>query len=294
MRNFSKLVGRVLCSWAVGVAVSSGAAHAATAPAISAASWLVLDGDSRQVLAEHNADQRRDPASLTKLLTAYVVFDALKRNTLSWDESVAVKASEISQVAGDEARMHLKPGQQAKVKDLVRGLIVASANDAAVVLADRVGTSATGFARLMNDSASRLGMKDSHFISPSGITTPNHYTTARDLSRLALRLTTEFPEYYAYSSQQEFSYGDFSKRNKNTLLALDPSVDGLKTGHTKAAGWCIVATATRKQAGSRTSRRIFAVVLGAPSEKQRISDAQSLIHYGYSLLENASSGKTGR
>lgn len=293
MRSFSNLVGRVLRSWAVGVAISSTAAHAAIPPTISAASWLVLDGDSGRVLAEYNADQRRDPASLTKLLTAYVVFDAIKRNALSWDESVAVSASEVSQVAGDEARMYLRAGQLAKVKDLLRGLIVASANDAALVLADRVGSNTTGFAKLMNDSARHLGMKDSHFISPSGISTPNHYTTARDLSLLALRLTADFPEYYAYSSQQEFSYGDFSKKNKNALLVLDPSVDGLKTGHTKAAGWCIVATATRKQAGSRTSHRVFAVVLGAPTDKQRISAAQSLIQYGYSLLENTSSGKTG-
>ncbi|MCI4002193.1 D-alanyl-D-alanine carboxypeptidase [Dickeya dianthicola] len=278
----------ILLSWIVSLtAAFVPSANAAAQPAVAAASWLVLDGESGQVLAEHNADERRDPASLTKLMTAYVVMDALKRKALSEEEFITVSASDISPVASDEARMYLKAGQRAKVKDLLRGLIVASANDAAAVLANRVGTNANGFARLMNDVAFRLGMKNSHFVTSSGVTTPNHYTTARDLSRLALKLTADFPEYYSFSSQQLFSYGGFSKRNKNSLLALDSSVDGLKTGHTQAAGWCIVATAKRRLSGSSTPRRVFAVVLGAPTDKQRIVFARQLLEYAFNLIEKS-------
>lgn len=276
----------ILLSWIVSLtAAFVPTANAAPQPAVIAASWLVVDGESGQILAEHNADERRDPASLTKLMTAYVVMDALKHQTLSLEESVAVSASDISEVAGDEARMYLQAGQRAKVRDLLRGLIVASANDAAVVLAKRVGTNVSGFARLMNDSAFRLGMKNSHFVTPSGVTTPNHYTTARDLSRLALKLTADFPEYYSFSSQQLFSYGGYSKKNKNALLAADSSVDGLKTGHTQAAGWCIVATAKRRLPGASAPRRVFAVVLGAPTDKERIASAHQLLEYGFHLIE---------
>lgn len=282
MRGVVNSVRSILLSWLVGsTAALAPAADAAAPPAVAAASWLVVDGESGRVLAEHNADERRDPASLTKLMTAYVVMEALKRGALSLDEAVTVSAADVGGVAGDEARMYLQAGQRAKVGDLLRGLIVASANDAALVLANRVGTNGPGFARLMNDSAFRLGMKNSHFVTSSGVTTPNHYTTARDLSQLALKLTADFPEYYALSSQQSFSYGGFSKKNKNSLLAFDSSVDGLKTGHTQAAGWCIVATAKRKLADSRVPRRAFVVVLGAPSDKQRISFAQQLLEYAF-------------
>lgn len=255
-------------------------------PTIQAVSWLVVDGESAQILAEHNADAQRQPASLTKLMTAYIVLRALRDGTLSRDEQVTVGASDVAEIGSDEARMYLVPGQRVAVKDLVRGLIVASANDAALVLAERVGGSLPGFEQMMNDTARQIGMQHTRFTTPSGITTPGNHSTARDLSTLALRLTRDFPEYYGYSSEQHFAYGKFEKRNKNWLLGMDPSVDGLKTGHTAAAGYCIVATASRPQQAPAMKRRVFAVVLGAPTASSRISGAARLLNDAFSSYKD--------
>lgn len=249
-------------------------------------SWIVVDGESGQTLVEHGADNERQPASLTKLMTAYVVFDALKHGTLSWDEKLLVNDADIDHVGNDEARMYLVPGQRVPVRELVQGLIAASANDAALVLAKRIGGSPAGFEQLMNATAHQLGMNHTHYSTPSGITTDGNYTTARDLSVLALRLTKDFPEYYTFSSEQHFAYGKFQKRNKNWLLGKDPSVDGMKTGHTQAAGFCIVATAKRKQTAPPMMRRVFAVVLGAPTANDRIAGAGSLLNYGFSAYRD--------
>ncbi|WP_254609854.1 D-alanyl-D-alanine carboxypeptidase family protein [Burkholderia lata] len=265
------------------------AAPAPVAPTIQAASWLVVDGESGQILAEHNADAERQPASLTKLMTAYIVLRALRNGTLGWDEKVTVGASDVAKVGSDEARMHLVPGQRIAVRNLVQGLIVASANDAALVLAERVGGSPAAFEQLMNDTARQIGMQHTRFTTPSGITTPGNHSTARDLSTLALRVTRDFPEYYGYSSEQHFSYGKFEKRNKNWLLGMDPSVDGLKTGHTAAAGYCIVATASRPQQAPAMKRRVFAVVLGAPTAAARISGAAQLLNYAFSSYKDYAS-----
>ncbi|AOJ71452.1 D-alanyl-D-alanine carboxypeptidase family protein [Burkholderia savannae] len=279
----------------VAACVAPGRAHARPTPQTSAVSWLVVDADSGTTLGEHNANARREPASLTKLMTAYLAFDALERGTLRWDETVAVSAGDIASVGSDEARMYLTPGQHVRVRDLVRGLIVASANDAALVLAKRIGGSPAGFAARMNDTARRLGMRDSHFVSPSGITTPDHYSTAHDLSILAQHLNRDFPAFYAFSSQRRFAYGTFSKTNKNRLLSTDPTVDGMKTGHTNAAGWCMVVTAERRIAGSRALHRVIAVLLGEPTEKQRLADAGKLLDWGFASLgggESAASTAT--
>ncbi|WP_260436316.1 D-alanyl-D-alanine carboxypeptidase family protein [Burkholderia sp. Bp9143] len=273
-------------------------AEAAPAPAppnIQAVSWLVVDGASEQILAEHNADAERQPASLTKLMTAYIALRALRDGTLGWDEKVMVRTSDVAEVGSDEARMYLVPGQRVTIKSLVQGLIVASANDAALVLAERVGGSLSGFEQLMNDTARQIGMQHTRFTTPSGITTPGNHSTARDLATLALRLTRDFPEYYGYSSKQHFSYGKFEKRNKNWLLGMDPSVDGLKTGHTAAAGYCIVATASRPQEAPAIKRRVFAVVLGAPTAAARISGAARLLNYAFSSYrDDAAAPSSGR
>jgi len=259
--------------------------HAAAAPSpdVHAVSWIVVDGESGQTLVEHDADIERQPASLTKLMTAYLALDALRRGTMQWDEKVTIDAADIGHVGNDEARMYLKPGQHVSVQALVQGLIAASANDAALVLARRIGGSPDGFERQMNAMAHRLGMNHTNYATPSGITTPGNTTTARDLSILALRLTKDFPEYYTFSSEQHFAYGAFRKRNKNWLLGKDPSVDGMKTGHTQAAGYCIVATAKRRQVSPPMTRRVFAVVLGAPTANDRISGAGKLLNYGFSV-----------
>ncbi|OXJ08582.1 peptidase M15 [Burkholderia sp. AU6039] len=275
-------------------ACSTALAEAAPAPApvpptIQAASWLVVDGESGQILAEHDADAERQPASLTKLMTAYIVLRALRDGTLDQDEKVTVGVSDVAEVGSDEARMYLVPGQRVTVRNLVQGLIVASANDAALVLAKRVGGSLAAFEQLMNDTARQIGMQHTRFTTPSGITTPGNHSTARDLSTLARRLTVDFPEYYGYSSKQHFAYGKFEKRNKNWLLGRDPSVDGLKTGHTAAAGYCIVATASRPQQAPAMTRRVFAVVLGAPTAAARISGAEQLLNYAFSSFKDYAS-----
>ncbi|MFM0740588.1 D-alanyl-D-alanine carboxypeptidase [Paraburkholderia xenovorans] len=277
---------RLVFQCAAIIGVMAGPIEAMAQPNISGPSWFLVDGESGQVLAEHNADTPRQPASLTKLMTAYLVLGALKQGTLRWDEQVTVSAEDVRQVGKDESRMYLVPGQKAYVRDLVRGLIVASANDAALVLAHRVGGSISEFEVSMNDMARHLGMTESHFATPSGVTTPGNYSTAHDLATLSIRLTADFPEYYQFSSQQHFSYGSFSKRNKNWLLSSDPSVDGLKTGRTQAAGWCIVATARRNQADPSLERRVFAVVMDSPSSAQRIADAHRLIEYAYGSFKD--------
>ncbi|CAB3733049.1 D-alanyl-D-alanine carboxypeptidase DacA [Paraburkholderia sediminicola] len=271
---------------ALSVAAAAGNAAARPPSDIRAVSWIVVDGESGQILVEHNADAERQPASLTKLMTAYIVLGALKRGTLRWDENVQVGAADVGEVGSDEAKMYLTPGQRVPVRELVRGLIAASANDAALVLAERVGGSLAGFEQLMNETARQLGMKHTHYSTPSGITTPGNYSTARDLSVLALRITKDFPEYYTFSSEQHFAFGRFEKRNKNWLLGKDPSVDGMKTGHTQAAGYCIVATAKRKQVAPPMTRRVFAVLLGAPTAGDRIAGAGSLLNYAFSAYKD--------
>ncbi|PRG98930.1 D-alanyl-D-alanine carboxypeptidase family protein [Burkholderia gladioli] len=249
--------------------------------AIHAAAWLVVDGESGRVLGEHDADAERQPASLTKLMTAYVVLDALRRGALRLDETLRVDGADLADLGQDEARMYLVAGRSVTVEDLVGGLIVASANDAAMVLARRVGGSRAGFEQRMNDTARRLGMTHTHYTTPSGITTPGNHSTARDLATLARRLTADFPVYYRYSARQQFVHGSFHKRNKNWLLGSAPGVDGLKTGHTQAAGYCIVATARRRQAAPPMARRVFAVVLGAPSASARIDAGRRLLDEAY-------------
>ncbi|MFM0303569.1 D-alanyl-D-alanine carboxypeptidase [Paraburkholderia sediminicola] len=268
------------------LAIVTGSAAAQPPSNIQASSWIAVDGESGQTLVEYNADTERQPASLTKLMTAYIVFDALKRGTMRWDEKLLVNAADIDQIGNDEAKMYLVPGQQVPVKKLVEGLIAASANDAALVLAERVGGSLAGFEQLMNSTARRLGMDHTHYSTPSGITTPGNYSTVRDLSTLALRITRDFPEYYVFSSEQHFAYGSFQKRNKNWLLGNDISVDGMKTGRTQAAGYCIVATAMRQQLSPPMKRRVFAILLGAPTASDRIVGAGSLLNYGFTAYKD--------
>ncbi|WP_082146332.1 D-alanyl-D-alanine carboxypeptidase family protein [Burkholderia pyrrocinia] len=280
------LFRRLLVTAGIASCLTAGGAAAQPPSDVQAVSWMVVDGESDQILVEHNADAERQPASLTKLMTAYLVLGALKRGAVRWDEKVQVGAAAIGEVGNDEAKMYLIPGQRVPVKALVRGLIAASANDAALVLAERVGGSPAGFEQLMNETARQLGMKHTHYATPSGMTTPGNYSTARDLSTLALRLTKDFPEYYAFSSEQHFAFGKFEKRNKNWLLGKDPSVDGMKTGHTQAAGYCIVATAKRKQTSPPMTRRVFAVLLGAPTAGDRITGAAGLLNYAFSRYED--------
>lgn len=255
--------------------------HASTlplppAPQVEARAWLLTDLLSGQSLAEQAADARVEPASLTKLMTAYLVFTALKEGRLRPDQTLPV-SERAWRVEG--SRMFLDPRQPAKVDDLLKGLIVQSGNDASIVLAEAIAGSEEGFAAMMNAMAKRLGMHNTHFINSTGLPHPRHYSTARDLARLAAALIRDFPNYYAYYSIKEFTYNGITQPNRNRLLWLDPYVDGVKTGHTASAGYCLIASARRGE------RRLLSVVLGARSDNARAMESQRLLNYGFQAYE---------
>lgn len=270
-------------------------------PEVAARAYLLVDVTAGQVLAEREADAPVEPASLTKLMTAYVVFDALRVGRLTLQQTLPV-SERAWKMPG--SRMFIDPKMQVPVEDLLKGMIVQSGNDATVALAEGVGGSVERFVQLMNDQAKVLGLTATHYANPEGLTAPGHTTTARDLARLAQRLMTDFPQQVAYYALKQYRYPGTpaaNDRNRNLLLFRDPSVDGLKTGHTDAAGYCLVATAQRSGSVVRadgapvgTPRRLLSVVLGAASEVARANESQKLLNWGYSAfdaLELAPSGQ---
>ena len=251
-------------------------------PPIAAKSWLVLDVASGQVLAAESADQRVDPASLTKLLTAYLSFAAIRDGTLKLDHRPPVSEAAWKAIG---SRMFIEPNKPASVEELLNGMIVQSGNDASIALAEAVAGSEAVFAQRMNREAERLGMTASSFRNATGLPDPQHYSTAADLARLATRLIDDFPQFYAYYAKREYTYNGIRQPNRNRLLTLDPTVDGLKTGHTDAAGWCLIASAKREQQPGGFSRRLLTVVIGAPSESARIVESQKLLNWGFQSFD---------
>ena len=247
-------------------------------PLIAAKSWLVLDVASGQVLADRLADQRVDPASLTKLLTAYLSFAAIRDGTLKLDQRPPVSEAAWKAIG---SRMFIEPNKPASVEELLNGMIVQSGNDASIALAEAVAGSEAVFAQRMNREAQRLGMVASSFRNATGLPDPQHYSTAADLARLATRLIEDFPQFYAYYAKREYTYNGIRQPNRNRLLTLDPTVDGLKTGHTDAAGWCLIASAKREQLPGGFSRRLLTVVIGARYESDRIVESQKLLNWGF-------------
>ena len=241
-------------------------------PAVAARAWLLLDHASGQTLASLNADEKVEPASLTKLMTAYIVFGALKQANLKPDQQVAV--SERAWKA-QGSRMFIEPNKAVTVDELIRGMIVQSGNDACIALAEAVAGSEAEFVRMMNHEAARLGLANTHFVNATGLPDAQHYSTAADLARLASALIRDFPEYYPIYSLKEYSYNKISQPNRNRLLWLDPTVDGIKTGHTEAAGYCLIAS------GKRGARRLLSVVLGTASDTLRAQEAQRLLNFGF-------------
>ncbi len=242
-------------------------------PVLAAKSWLLIEMSSGQVLAAEQPDQRLEPASLTKLMTAYLTFSALRQRTLTLDQPLPV--SERAWRMGG-SKMFVKVDTRVSVEDLIKGMIVQSGNDACIVLAEAIAGSEENFAQMMNREARRLGMTQTNFRNSTGMPDPEHYTTARDLSILATALIKEFPEEYRkYYSMKEFRYADITQPNRNRLLWNDPSVDGMKTGHTEAAGYCLVSSAIRDQ------RRLLAVVLGTNSDAARSSESLKLLNWGF-------------
>ena len=247
------------------------------APEIAAKGYLLVDFNSGQTLAESKADERMEPASLTKLMTAYVVFHALKEGTIHLPDMVTI-SERAWRTEG--SRMFVEVGKQVAVEDLIQGMIVQSGNDASVALAEFVAGSEDSFADLMNRYAEKVGMKATHFMNATGLPDPQHYTTARDILTLTRALINEFPEYYRWYSQKKFTYNGITQYNRNKLVWRDPSVDGVKTGHTDSAGFCLVTSAKRED------MRLLAVVLGTDSEKARAHESQSLLNYGFRFYES--------
>jgi serine-type D-Ala-D-Ala carboxypeptidase (penicillin-binding protein 5/6) len=245
-------------------------------PAIDAHSYILVDYQSGRVLAQSHADDRAEPASLTKLMTAYVVFKALEENRLKLTDMVTI--SEHAWRA-EGSRTFVQVGTQIPADILIKGMIVQSGNDATIALAERVGGTEAAFAQMMNEYARRLGMKGSSFENSDGLPAPNHYATARDIATLAAALIREFPQYYPLFSLKQFMWNNIRQDNRNGLLSKDPSVDGLKTGHTDSAGFCLATSA------NRNGMRLISVVMGAPSIKAREDASAALLNYGYTFFE---------
>lgn len=263
------------------------ASAAAQAPLLSARSWLLLDANSGATLASHEPARRLEPASLTKLMTAYVVFVALGETRITTDDQVTVSNAAFTAPGREGARMFIEPGRAVTTSELLRGLIVSSGNDAAVALAEHTAGSQAAFVERMNAEARRLGLTDTRFANPTGLSDPQQYSTARDLARLAQRLRSDFPQHVALFREREFTYNQISQANRNRLLWSDPSVDGMKTGHLDASGWSIVATAIRPRGKGDNGyeRCLIAVVLGAPSDSVRAQEALRLLNYGFTEYE---------
>ena len=241
-------------------------------PQLSANSFLLIDHISGEVLAAKDPDKRVEPASLTKMMTAYLVSTELQRGAVTLKDLVHV-SEEAQAMPG--SRMFIEAGTTVPLEDLMHGLIIQSGNDASVALAEHIGGSESGFVDMMNRMADKLGMKDTNYRNASGLPDPDHYTTAADLVLIASAMIREFPQTYKIYSKREFTWNDIRQKNRNTLLWRDDSVDGMKTGHTEAAGYCLVASAVRD------NMRLISVVLGTASDKTRIAESQRLLNYGF-------------
>ena len=269
------------------------AAQTLQPPEIAARSYLLLDVTANQMLAEKDIDSPVEPASLTKLMSAYLVFDALRSKKLDLKQTLPV-SERAWKMPG--SRMFIDPKMKVPVEDLIKGMIVQSGNDATMALAEGVGGTAERFVQLMNEQAKVLGMKSTSYKNPEGLTEAGHTTTARDLSILATRLMRDFPDFVSFYAIKKYRYEGTpaaNDSNRNLLLFRDPSVDGLKTGHTDAAGYCLIATAKREFtslgtpgiSGGTGSRRLLSIVLGAASENARANESQKLMNWGYTAFE---------
>jgi len=245
-------------------------------PAIAGKAWMLYDVTSAQILVSEKPEERVEPASLTKLMTAYLAFSALKQKTLTLEKTVPV-SERAWKAAG--SRMFIEPNKPVSVDELLRGMIVQSGNDACIALAEAIAGSEEAFAQMMNREAQRLGMKNTSFANASGMPDPKHYSTAYDLALLAAALIRDFPEYYPLYSLREYRYNNITQPNRNRLLWLDPNVDGMKTGYTENAGFCLIASA------KRGTRRLLSVVLGTSSDNARVQESQKLLNYGFQFYD---------
>lgn len=275
MNNCRKILGIILI---VGLIpdLSFAQIAAPSPPQLAAKGYLLMDFKSGRVLASKSADKRLDPASITKLMTAYAVFRAIKSGQISLDDEVLI-SEKAWRTPG--SRMFIEVGTRVPVKNLLPGMIIQSGNDASVALAEHVAGSEEIFAEIMNQLAKELGMTNTNYVNSTGLPAENHYTSATDISKLASTLIREFPDYYRWYSQKQFTYNGITQGNRNSLLWRDDSVDGMKTGYTESAGYCLVSSAERKD------MRLIAVVLGTHSPAARASESQALLNYGFRFYE---------
>jgi D-alanyl-D-alanine carboxypeptidase (penicillin-binding protein 5/6) len=263
-------------AFAAAPAVAPAPAGTIVAPPIAAPAYLLIDVTSGQVIVAENADQRRDPASITKLMTAYLVFAALRDGTLTLTQEMSVSPAAWR---AEGSRTFIEPQRPVSVDVLLHGLIVQSGNDAAVALAEAVAGTEAAFAERMNAEAKRMGLSGTHFVNATGLADPQHYSTATDIAALATAVIRDFPEYYPLYSLKEYRYNNITQPNRNRLLWVDPYADGMKTGHTETAGWCLVGSAKRGQ------RRVLSVVLGADSDAARTNESQKLLNFGFQSFD---------
>ncbi|CAL92798.1 D-alanyl-D-alanine carboxypeptidase family protein [Azoarcus olearius] len=253
------------------------AAQSIPAPALAAKAWVLVDHNTGQVLAANDPDARIEPASLTKLMTAYLTFSALKAGTIALDQPVPVSERAWRQ---EGSRMFIEPQKPVTVQELIRGVIVQSGNDACVALAELIAGTEEAFAAMMNREAQRLGMSNTHFTNSTGLPDPQLYTTAKDLALLASAIIRDFPDYYAsLYSLKEYRYNNITQPNRNRLLWMDSTVDGMKTGHTSSAGYCLISSALRGP------RRLVSVVLGAESDTVRAQESLKLLNFGFQFFD---------
>ena len=271
---------KLLAAFAASLALMSAAvAQTLPPPTIAAKSWILLDSTSGQVIAAQDQNARIEPASLTKVMTAYVTFQALRDKKIDINQMVNVSVR-AWKVDASSSKMFIDPATPVKINDLLYGLMVQSGNDAAVALAEAVAGDEAAFVELMNREAQRMGMKNSHFANPHGLPSADNYSTAQDLSILAARVIKDFPEFYKIDSVKSFTYNKITQPNRNRLLWLDPTVDGMKTGHTENAGFCMIASAHRPN-GTQGERRLISVVLGTTSDSARTQESQKLLNWGF-------------
>jgi D-alanyl-D-alanine carboxypeptidase (penicillin-binding protein 5/6) len=264
---------------------NAGARPVPAAPQLGAESYLLMDFNSGRILVENEPDLQVEPASITKLMTSYVVFRELVEGNITLEETAAV--SERAWRTGG-SRMFIEPDMQVTVEDLIKGMIIQSGNDACVALAEHVAGSEEAFASLMNHYADVLQMTGTHFMNSTGLPDPQHYTTARDIVVLSAAIIREFPEYYTWYSEKEFTFNSIRQHNRNTLLWRDPAIDGLKTGHTEAAGYCLATSAKRE------GMRLLSAVMGSSSESSRASESQTLLNYGFRFFETVQLYQAGQ
>jgi D-alanyl-D-alanine carboxypeptidase (penicillin-binding protein 5/6) len=273
---------RLLASFLAALSLTA-QAQAPQPPEIAARNYVLVDLTTHKTLAEREADVAQDPASLTKLMTAYVVFGALRDKKLTLEQTLPVSKRAWDERKGEPSLMFIDTTMTPKVDELLRGLIIQSGNDAAVALAEGVGGSVENFVQLMNRQAQAWGLKNTEFRNVTGMSEPGHKASARDIATIAAHIITDFPEYYAYYSQRDYTFNKIRQDNRNLLLRRDPTVDGLKTGYTETAGYCLVSSANREFPNGK--RRLLSVVMGTSSKEARASESQKLLNWGYTAFD---------